>query len=207
MTRLGVGTKRNPDGTDSPYELNISYVDALGPIDDELSTDQHAQRFLASQAIMMSLQGMPAVYFHSLVGTQNDQEAVETSGIPRRINRRKFDFNELQERLLGETLQAKIFQGMQRLLEIRTNQPAFHPDAKQVYVESGSDHVVCFERLSSQDSLPQQLLIAANFHDQPQFVTLPDRFHNASDLLSSSISDSTILLEPSQVVWLEAAKV
>ena len=25
-----VGTRRKPDGTDTPYELNIAYVDALG---------------------------------------------------------------------------------------------------------------------------------------------------------------------------------
>ena len=197
-----VGTKRNADGSDSPYELNVSYVDALGPVADELTTQQHAERFLASQAIMLSLQGMPAVYFHSLVGTQNDVEAVEETGIPRRINRRKFAIAELNDRLRGDTLQHKIFRGMQRLIRIRTTQSAFHPDGEQIYVESGNDHVLCFERRSTNGS--QRLLVAVNFNDQTQTVQLPADFQNASDLLNAETSiGDTITLGSLQVVWLE----
>ena len=61
-----IGTRRQADGTDSPYEMNVSYVSALTPDDGNLKT--HAERFLTTQAIMLSLQGLPAVYFHSLVG-------------------------------------------------------------------------------------------------------------------------------------------
>ena len=201
-----VGTRRKADGSDSPYELNVSYVDALGPEADELTVDQHAERFLASQTIMLSLQGMPAVYFHSLVGTQNDIEAAEASGIPRRINRRKFTISELNDCLQGETLQWKIFHGMQRLLELRTQQPAFHPDATQLYFESQNDHVVCFERKTVEGSdRKQRLLIVANFSDEPQSIPLPDEFHNATDLLREGTSVTTkVELFPCQVVWLEA---
>lgn len=204
-----VGTKRNPDGTDSPYELNVSYVDALGPVGNELTTDQHAERFLASQAIMLSLQGMPAVYFHSLVGTQNDTDAVEATGIPRRINRRKFTFSELENRLGDETLQHKIFVGMKRLMDVRVQQPAFHPDGEQTYIESGSEHVVCFERRSpksSDNDESQRLLVIANFHEQSQTMSLPNEFHHAVDLLNATtVAGETITLRPSQVVWLAIA--
>ena len=202
-----VSTRRNSDGTDSPYELNVSYVDALGPVSDELTLDQHAERFLASQAIMMSVQGMPAVYFHSLVGTQNDVDAAEATGIPRRINRRKFTLSELRDRLLGDTLQRRIFLGMQTLLSIRKQQPAFHPDADQLYVESESDHVLCFERGSPDAtamSAGQRLLIAANFGDQVQKLDLPSDYCGSTDLLSGNQVEFEAVLRPSQVVWLES---
>lgn len=70
MHRFGgfVSMKANQDGKDSPYEINISLFDAMqgtrrGP-------DQwQVQRFLCSQAIMLSLQGIPALYIHSLTAT------------------------------------------------------------------------------------------------------------------------------------------
>jgi sucrose phosphorylase len=51
-----VSTKRNPDGTDSPYELNITYVDAI--LADAAS--DRAEKFLASQAVQYALPGVPA---------------------------------------------------------------------------------------------------------------------------------------------------
>ncbi|MCG8585754.1 MAG: alpha-amylase family glycosyl hydrolase, partial [Pirellulales bacterium] len=61
-----VSTRRREDGTDVPYELNIAYVDALAP--SEADEDLHARRFLSTQAVMLALRGVPALYFHSLVG-------------------------------------------------------------------------------------------------------------------------------------------
>jgi sucrose phosphorylase len=50
-----VSYKSNPDGTKSPYEINITLFDAAHP---ELETD--IRRFLASRVIMLSLAGVPA---------------------------------------------------------------------------------------------------------------------------------------------------
>ena len=192
-----VGTRRQPDGSDSPYELNISYVDALAS--DSPNEALHVRRFLTSQAIMLALQGLPAIYFHSLVGTQNDHQGVEQSGIPRRINRRKYQLSELETGLQQGSMQAQIFAGMQRLLRTRAAQPAFHPDAEQRYVESGSDHVLTFVRRHSSG---QEVLVAANFSDQPKSFDMPDGFSDAVDLLGSTTAgDAT--LEPAQVIWLQ----
>ena len=60
-----VSYKNNPDGTKSPYELNISYFDALSnPLGDE-SEDTQIARFLAAHSIMLALRGLPGIYFHS----------------------------------------------------------------------------------------------------------------------------------------------
>lgn len=196
-----IGTKRNADGTDSPYELNVSYVDALAP--DQPDNDLHARRFLASQAVMLAMQGVPAIYFHSLVGTQNYLEGVEESSIPRRINRRKFQLDELNARV-GEvgSLQHTIFAGVKRLLQARVSQPAFHPDASQTYVESGLPGVLCFERHCATSG--QVILVVANFDDTEQQLELPDRFVGGTDLLADSTATDHLQLKPAQVAWLEA---
>ena len=45
------------------------------------------RRFLASQAIMLSLAGVPGVYVHSLFGSRNCQSCVAATGQSRSINR------------------------------------------------------------------------------------------------------------------------
>ena len=144
---------RQPDGSDSPYEMNVSYLSALTPRDGDSA--MHAKRFLTTQAIMLALQGMPAIYFHSLVGTENDLEGMQSSGIPRRINRRKFVLEELNARLADEdSLSRNVFDGLQRLLGVRIRQSAFHPNAEQAYWETEDDPSIGFhsEKTSQQAS-------------------------------------------------------
>ncbi|MGZ3356615.1 MAG: sugar phosphorylase, partial [Isosphaeraceae bacterium] len=89
-----VSTRRLANGEDAPYELNTTYFDALrNPADAD--PQWHVRRFLASQAIMLALRGIPAVYFHSLIGTANDSGAVTATGRARSINRRKYAADEL----------------------------------------------------------------------------------------------------------------
>lgn len=198
-----VSTRRQSDGTDTPYELNIAYVDALAG--EQSDSAHHARRFLASQAVMLSLQGVPAIYFHSLVGTQNDLEGVRVSDIPRRINRRKFERAELERCLAEEgSLQQRIFAGMQQLLRVRIAQPAFHPDASQHYVESGSPQVLSFERHAEHEG--QAILVAVNFGDGPATIPVPQAYHGAADLLESGVAtdEGNVSLAAAQIVWLEA---
>jgi sucrose phosphorylase len=57
-----VSYKTNPDGSRSPYELNINYLDALAdPNHTQEPVERVAQRFLASQAIMLALRGVPGI--------------------------------------------------------------------------------------------------------------------------------------------------
>jgi sucrose phosphorylase len=194
-----VGTKRNPDGTDTPYELNISYVDALGE-PDGIAPDLHARRFLSSQAVMLALPGIPGVYFHSLIGTQNDYEGVESSGIPRRINRRKYELNEL-EATLGRTnsLQAKIFSGYQSLLRTRIAQPAFHPEAACRAYPLSDPALFAFTRTSLDEA--QHLLCVTNVGGESRIMELAQ---SGRELLTDSRFDSgAVTLAPYQSAWFE----
>lgn len=126
-----ISYKANSDGTESPYELNISYFDAFRHPDHNRS-QWHIPAFLLSQIVALSFKGIPAVYIHCLTATPNDSLGVERTGMTRAVNRRKWDRGELESLLAnheGET--GRVFQRYKQLLQIRRRQPAFDPDAEQ----------------------------------------------------------------------------
>ena len=204
-----INTRRTPTGEDRPYELNITYVDAVAPPEADYSVDLHARRFLATQAIMLSVQGVPAVYFHSLVGTRNDYGGVESSGQNRRINRHKYDRAEL-DTALSHGLQRSIFDGYRQLIDIRVSQPAFHPDAMQQVVDVSSNELLAFRRYWEDSDTRQSITVIANLSGQTQTVPR-DQIEHAikQDLLSTDsetdLQDAqTISLEPFQIRWLSS---
>jgi sucrose phosphorylase len=126
-----VSTRAVPHREESPYELNITYFDALSQ-PGETDVERQIARFLCSQTIMLALRGIPAVYFHSLTASHNDQAGVASSGHPRSINRHRWDEHEL-ERLLADpdSVTARVFGEYVRLLGLRAAHTAFHPDGPQ----------------------------------------------------------------------------
>jgi sucrose phosphorylase len=121
-----VSYKQNPDGTDSPYELNITYVDAI--LADKTST--RADKFLASQAIQYVLPGVPATYIHSLLGSRNWTDGVEQTGRARTVNREKLQIEEVIKELKDpESFRSRVFYPYIDLIKTRKKQPAFHPNA------------------------------------------------------------------------------
>ena len=138
MHRFGgfVSMRSNPDGSDTPYEINITWFEAMcgtrrGPDPWQIA------RFLCSQAIMLSLQGIPALYIHTLTGTLNDVEGVERSGRLRSINRRRWQLEELALLLESpSTPTHDVFHALHRLLEQRRQEPCFHPNAPQRVIDT-----------------------------------------------------------------------
>jgi len=128
-----ISYKSNEDGTKSPYELNINYLDAMCASNTiENSQELVAKRFLASHAIMLALRGIPGIYFHSLFGSRNWKEGVKQTGRYRTINRQKLYINDLITELSdANSIRHIIFKGFSRLLKIRREDSAFHPFGKQ----------------------------------------------------------------------------
>lgn len=125
-----IGYKNNPDGSVSPYELNINYFDAISSKQDlkQLNID----KFIAAHMILLSMKGMPAIYIHSLLGSHNDLEGLMSSGINRRINREKLDLDKLELALKDKTSDRYIILNrLLKLIDIRKNYDAFDPKSEQ----------------------------------------------------------------------------
>ena len=205
-----VSWKHNADGSKSPYELNINYFDALSnPNNRTEPIETQVNRFMAAQAIMLALAGVPGIYFHSLFGSRNDRSGAEASGIPRRINRQKLSRAALEHDLADPaSLRARVFSRFKHLLEARRKQPAFHPNAGQQVLKV-DDRVFALLRQTPDDT--QRVLCLHNVANES--VRLPFRLPGIAkgtrwqDLLgqsppsASASGELQITLAPYQVVW------
>lgn len=132
-----INYKATPKGK-IPYELNINYFSAIA--DADLPQDMRVKKYLASQAILLSVAGVPGIYIHSLLGSENWNEGVELSGANRSINRQKLFLSEVEKELANpSSLRHQVFTGYTQLLKVRKQQSAFHPASRQVILDLGSD--------------------------------------------------------------------
>lgn len=126
-----ISMRKLPDGSETVYELNCTYFDALAqPF--EGGEEHHIERFLTSQTVVMSLEGIPAFYIHALLATPNDQQGVLERDMPRAINRHSWDYTALQQKLIdAASNQSTVLDALSTRIRLRSEQPAFHPNATQ----------------------------------------------------------------------------
>jgi len=193
-----VSYKKNSDGSESPYELNITYVDALLKQYDD---PYHSQRFLAAQAIQFVLPGVPATYIHSIMGSRNWKEGVRQTGRARTINREKLQIDTVSTQLKNpETFRSRIFFSYIELIKIRKKQPAFHPNAS--FEILGLDHKIFAIARYCQD---QTIYAVTNISSKSAAASLSEYGAptHMKDLISEkTFSTSEMRLNPYQFVWL-----
>ncbi|MBH0164165.1 alpha-amylase [Fictibacillus sp. 7GRE50] len=192
-----VSYKSNPDGTESPYELNINYMDALINKDEDTSEDMQVQKMLAAHSVLFSVMGVPAVYYHSLLGSENDYEGLESSGINRRINRQKFQYDELVADLETSTRRQKVFTGLKRLIRTRQQETAFSPFASQSIVDLGKQ---VFSLIRRNEETGDTVLFVMNTSNKLVDVELP---FGGQDLWSGTSVEGTVELVPYQFMWIK----
>lgn len=202
-----ISYKANPDGTQSPYELNINYFDALSLPPEPLNT--HIDRFLVAQAIMLAMLGVPGIYFHSLFGSQGWPEGVKLTGRSRSINRQKNELLELEDELADATSQrSQIFNRYRQLLTARATSAAFHPQGSQRVLDCGP---AIFALLRTSPDSQSTALCVHNVGNRPQPLRLNWQAFAGPDTTFLELitgqtlnlqSHNTLTLQPYQVMWL-----
>jgi sucrose phosphorylase len=124
--------KPNPDGSQTVYELNINYLDALANGDELNQPAVVAAKGLAAHSILCSVVGVPAIYYHSLFGSSNDLTGMEASGINRRINREVLNAEELLRELANDERRSTMLNGIKHMLAVRSQHQAFSPYGPQL---------------------------------------------------------------------------
>ncbi len=137
-----ISSKKNSDGSESPYELNITYFDALKSTKQGADSYQ-AERFCCSQTLMMELRGMPAYYIHSLLASSNNQKGLEESGQARTINREKLEYEDVVQFLKEDNIRSKVFRNLIKGIRVRKGEALFHPDVPQRIHEADKRLFVC----------------------------------------------------------------
>ena len=127
-----VSYKTGRDGTEVPYEINITWFSALNRDDSDEDIAFQVKRFVASRIIALVLRGVPGIYLHSLMGTRNDVEAVLATKSKRDINRTVSDAKAITDTLKDPLSKfSRISREFGRLIVIRTKHRAFHPNGGQ----------------------------------------------------------------------------
>jgi sucrose phosphorylase len=184
-----VSYKATPAGP-VPYELNCSYLSVCAPASLG-GADIRARAFLAAQGVLLSLSGLPAVYFHSWVGSEAWEEGPALLGAFRAINREKPPIDRV-EQALGDpaSLGGRIYRGMSRFLEFRRAEEAFDPGIAQRVLTAGGS---VFALLRGPDSRGRYVLCAENLGPGVCSLTLP---------AEGSGEPCAITLEPWESRWI-----
>jgi sucrose phosphorylase len=121
------------------YEANISLFDCFsGTIKGK---DNYAyKRFYNAHAIMLSFEGLPGLYIHSLFGTKNNFDLLKKTKLNRSINRSSYYYEDLKKILNNTDSHGyKVFRNILNLIDIRKKQIAFHPNATQYTLNLGNN--------------------------------------------------------------------
>ena len=141
-----VSYRAHPDGSQSPYELNTLYFDALNPRSHQEPPARQVDRFLSAQSLLLALAGMPALYFHALFGSRNWIEGFHHTGRARVINRQRLALSTLEAELEDPTtLRHEVLTRLRARIAARIQEPAFHPGGPQQVLTAGPE-TVAFQR-------------------------------------------------------------
>ncbi len=184
-----------PDGTQSVYELNVSYLDALCTPEEAEDPETFARKAVAAHNVLLSVVGVPAVYVHSLLGSRSDVTAVQESGIARRINRAVLDADELDDELATDGRRRLVLDGLTSLLARRRRVPAFSPWAGQEVLDL--DRRLFAVRRTAEDG--RSVVSLTNVTGDTVSLPWPGR---AGDLLDGTTAYGTVTLEGYAVRWL-----
>ena len=205
-----ISNRKKPDGTETVYELNIALLDAMRGTFKGIDHMQ-VERFIACHAIMLSLEGIPAFYIHSVLGTTNDYELMKKNSQNRSINRKSWDINEIKNKLLEDkSINNQVYKSIINLIKIRKKQPAFHPNAIQFTFNLGKNFFGIWRQSLDKK---QSIFSVTNVTNIFQYLDLTELNLIESekwwDLISSKdINDikSTIALKAYQTVWISNLK-
>jgi sucrose phosphorylase len=190
-----VSMKSNGDDTEQVYELNVNFLDALATATELDDAEVVAAKGLCAHAILLSLVGVPAIYYHSLFGSTGDPDAARSSGIPRRINRAHLDHGRLAEALTTDRRRHLMLDGLSQLIRTRRRHPAFSPFASQ-QVERLDDRVFAVRRGSGAHAV----LCLANVSNQTVELDVA-----GVDIATSRFLER-VSLQPYAYLWLRPAE-
>lgn len=206
-----ISYKTAKDGNEIPYELNITWFSALNLVNKyEEDIDFQVKRFVASRSIALVMQGVPGIYFHSLMGTQNDIESVISNNLKRDINRTVLDAEAIIKELEDPSSKISIIsRELGRLIILRTRRKAFHPNSDQM-VHMISSNVFALLRKYDKENV---LLSVTNITDKSFRLKIPLSLTGMPDLRWFDIVNQKewvveegnicLSMKPYDVAWLE----
>jgi sucrose phosphorylase len=206
-----ISYKAEGDGSESPYEMNITWYSAINNENIDEPDEFQIKRYLASRSIALVIMGVPGIYLHGLLGSTNDADAVLEEADRRIINRKTIKKKELLAAL--EDKNSRIYQISSRLVRLvhyRIKHKAFHPNAEQRVLNLSSK---VFSVLRTSVDRQEKILALTNISGQEVNLQInPNDIENMGnnwyDILTKRNFDTEedqldINLDPYEIIWLK----
>jgi sucrose phosphorylase len=180
-----------------PYEINCSYLSvvappSLGPV------EERARAFLCCHGVLFALAGLPAVYFHSWIGSEQWTEGLRLYGYKRAINREKPPIDRIEAELDDKgSLREEVYTGLEKMLAFRRSEGPFAPGVPQRILPADGP-IFALER--GPDRQGRHVLCVQNFGAGPAVY----RLHGvpAVEMLVCAGIDGEMLLAPHETRWI-----
>lgn len=175
--------------------------------------DQSISKIIMLHGITLAFGGIPLIYAGDEIGTLNDysfKNDVSKKDDSRWVNRPMQDWETISKLEDNELPQSKIFHTLQRLIQIRKNNPVFADNNDVTLCHAGNDHILVFEKRGNNT---QGLMVLSNFDEHPQVIETSwikklGYFTKGDpiDLVSENkviVNSGLLELLPYQMMWLK----
>ncbi len=135
---------------------------------DEAAIEMAVRRILLLHGIIMTIGGIPLIYLGDELGMLNDysyEKDPDKMGDSRWLHRSTFNWKTAEKRRDTDSIPGRIYQGLQRLIQIRQQNLAF-TRAETEIVDTGNKHVFGYFRMH--DSY--NVFVLANFSENEQEI-------------------------------------
>jgi glycosidase len=187
---------------------SLSGLEKAVQVETEQEIELAIRRILLIHTIILTIGGIPLIYLGDETGTLNDykyREDPSKEHDSRWVHRPATDWARMEKRSRLETVEGRIYAGMQRVIAARKQNPVFSGGEFQ-WVDAGSTQVFAYLRTHQ----GARAVVIANFGEDPQTVQanilrLYGLSYHFRDLLSGQeVGVEDLHLGAYQVVCLQA---
>ncbi len=178
--------------------LHVSVLNAV--VNTALPDAQRAEVCLAAHSIMLSLAGVPGIYYHGLIGSEDPHGSLDLDALSAELNEEG-------------SLRNHVFDGYKELLRARASSPAFAPCASQTVIEAPKEVFALLREAAGED---ERVLCLVNLAErEAQFTCSADALalgeeRGFREIISGDYvyptheagSRISLELQPYEVMWL-----
>ena len=180
--------------------------------DDTLGVTLSIERILLGHALIMGYGGIPLLYMGDEIGLLNDYDYArvpEAASDNRWLHRPFMDWERAAQRFEAGTPEARIFEGLQKIIRARKRTPHLHASYESVTLPTPNPHLYAYRRMH-----PLGTMVAVyNFSEAPQLLPANLLYENgltrpfdALEGVFVNLVDSALHLGPYGRRWLLQAE-
>jgi amylosucrase len=173
----------------------------------EAEVELAIRRILLIHGLILTVGGIPLIYLGDEIGTLNDytyRDDPSKTNDSRWVHRPVADPQRYELRKDPQTIEGRIYRGLQHLIQLRKDNPIFSAGILEI-IETNNDAVLGFTRVHAS----QRVLVFANFSEQEQslpanLLRLYGLGYSYQDLSTNQVVPfQDIKLEPYGLIFLQ----